>query len=110
LLPSLKDSDLKAHIRIDFENLKSQLQQSIFAANYVLHAGALHGLFTPSFQIRPDGSAYFAFPDAITKQIMTWDEHTYNAKLDAVVELQQQFDAVVKFIDQMLDAFDTHPR
>jgi hypothetical protein len=34
LLPSLKDSDLKAHISIDFENLKSQLQQSIFAANY----------------------------------------------------------------------------
>jgi hypothetical protein len=46
----------------------------------------------------------------ITKQITTWDEHTYNAKLDAVVELQQQFDAVAKFIDQMLDAFDTSSR
>jgi hypothetical protein len=110
LLPSLKDSELKAHIRKDFENLKSQLEKSTFAANYVLHAGALHGPSTPSFQIRPDGRVYFAFPDAIHKPITTWDEHTYDDKLDALVELQKQFDAVAKFIDQMLDAFDTYSR
>jgi len=108
LLPSLKDSELKAHIRNDFENLKSQLRESNLAANYVLHAGALYGASTPSFQLKPDGTAYLQFPDAMNKQITTWHEHTYDAKRDALVELQKQFDAVAKFIDQMLDAFDKY--
>ncbi len=109
LLPSLKDSDLKTHITTDFRKLKRRLRSSVYAANYVLHAGALHGASsTPTFQLKPDGTAYLQFPDAMNKQITTWNEHTYDAKRDALVELQKQFDAVAKFIDQTLDAFDKY--
>jgi hypothetical protein len=111
LLPSLKDSDLKTHITTDFRKLKRRLRSSVYAANYVLHAGALYGgSSTPTFQLKPDGTAYLQFPDAMNKQITTWNEHTYDAKRDALVELQKQFDAVVEFMDQMLDAFDTYSR
>jgi hypothetical protein len=68
------------------------------------------GSSTPTFQLKPDGTAYLQFPDAMNKQITTWNEHTYDAKPDALVKLQKQFDAVVEFIDQMLDAFDTYSR
>jgi hypothetical protein len=71
-----------------------------------LHAGALTGPSTPTFQLRPDGTAYLQFPDAMNKPITTWDQHTYDAKRDAVSELERQFDAVAYFVDQMLHAFD----
>jgi hypothetical protein len=108
LLPSLKDSDLKLCIRTDFRKLKRRLESSVYAANYVLHAGAFHGALSTSFQLKPDGTVYLQFPDAINTQITTWNEHTYDAKRDALIELQKQFDAVAKFIDQMLDVFDKY--
>jgi hypothetical protein len=42
----------------------------------------------------------------MNKPITTWDQHTYDAKRDAVSELERQFDAVAYFVDQMLHAFD----
>jgi hypothetical protein len=106
LLLSLKHSDLKTQIKTDYRKLQRRLETSVHAANYALHAGALHGPSTPAFQLRPNGTVYLQFPDAMNKPITTWNEHTYDAERDAVRVLQMQFDAVADFIDRMLDAFD----
>jgi hypothetical protein len=108
LLPSLKDSGLKKDIKKGYPKFKRRLRSSVLAANYVFHAGALHGPSTPRFHIRPDGTAYLQFPDIMNNPITTWNEHTYDRERDAVQVLEDQFDAVISYVDHILDAFDNY--
>ena len=110
LLPSLKDGKLKTTIESDFDQLLGKLSDARKFDNYVLHAGAIQGGSTPSFAVRPDGTAFFQFPDDPTsKTIGTWEEFRYNGGRDALPYLEDLFDAVATFIDKMLDAFDAQP-
>jgi hypothetical protein len=111
LLASLKGGKLKKAIEAEFEKLKAKLGDARRFDNYVLHGGALPGGQTPRFWARQDGTVYFPFPDSSTKkkEIVTWEEFTYNDERDALAYLEDKFDAVATFIDDMLNAFDALP-
>ncbi|MEE6139852.1 hypothetical protein SKC41_26440 [Mycobacterium sp. 050128] len=112
LLPSLKDGErLKAKIQASFDqNLEPALQDARKFDNYVLHAGAIHGGGTPGYFIRPDQTVYFRFPDDPSAAgITTWHEFRYTAGRDALNYLEQLFETVATFIDDLLDAFDAEP-
>lgn len=78
--------------------------------NYVLHSGVIQGGKTPGYYFRLDRSVYFAFPDAMTERIGTWEVFEYNDERDALTYLEEVFDAIATFIDGTLDAFDAQPR
>lgn len=109
LLPSLADGQLKRRLQECLQELDPFLQESRRMANYALHAGAPQGPSTPTFDMRSNGQVFLRIPDKGTKRVAVWDEFTYRDGRDAVSYIQTLFDAVARFVDQMLDAFDALP-
>jgi hypothetical protein len=110
LLACLRDgSQLKEQIQAAFNNMRPALADARRFDNYALHAGAIPGGQTPGFQIKPDGTVYFQFPDATSQRIATWELFEYKNGRDAVSYLDDLFDNIADFVDGMLDAFDAQP-
>ncbi|MGX1887428.1 hypothetical protein [Streptomyces sp. NPDC055287] len=109
LLPSLADGQLKRTLQKCLQELDPFLQESRRMANYALHAGAPYGPSTPTFEVRSDRQVFLPIPDKGTKRVAIWDDFTYRDGRDAVSYIQTLFDAVARFVDRMLDAFDALP-
>lgn len=88
--------------------LDDALKDARLLANYVLHAGAVHGGGTPHARVLKDRRITMLVPDPTPIPVVTWQAFTYDQELDIITYSERVMSSVGTFVDEVLDAFEEH--
>jgi hypothetical protein len=95
---------IKAEVEAAFERLKGRLPDQRYLANYLLHASAVPYPFAPA-SVRRDATIVLKLPDLLEEPAWSMHDFTFEQERDAATMAHEILDAVIEFMDPVLERF-----
>lgn len=107
LVPAIKPKRLKKRCEKLLHGLRAgPVGQARLLANFVLHSGLVRHPYS-GVELAPSGAIRLPVPDAPANPVSHWYLLRWSDERDGLVLAEELWDATQKFIEQLLEAFDT---